>query len=539
MAPTRCSALVNGRPCQAFAVHNSSFCWFHSPKPKKSSSTSIIDTLLDPKAFAPAFPKLETWSSWLVFLKGLYGLPMDENELAIFRVFTGRQVPNPEGYAEAYAVVGRRGGKSRISATIGAYEAIFGNWEARLSKGERGWIFIIATDRAQSQVVLSYLRSLINVFPGIKEREGTEEIHLSSGISIGVKTCSFRGTRGFSTIGVVADEIAFWRDAETAANPASEVIASLLPGLMPGAKLLAISTPYAKFGYLYEMHKAHFGQDSDILIWQAPTLAMNPTYSEQTIKRLVARDPSVFRAEYDATFREDVEAFLPEALIRAAMTRRQSLPDPRVRYTAFIDPSGGRQDSMTMAIVHREGEKIVLDRVEEKPAPFDPAQVVQDFAGLLKAFRVHSVGSDRFGGVWVEDAFRKLGVHVEMSDHSASELYLEFQPLLSMAKVELVQDERLALQFQCLERRTRSGGKDLVDHPPGGHDDIANAVAGAVVLAAKGQVWDEKEQEARLPVTQKKCPPYYDPKRFQRAEDIRAAEEEMRDFMGGSRIVRH
>jgi hypothetical protein len=35
-----------------------------------------------------------------------------------------------------------------------------------------------------------------------------------------------------------------------------------------------------------------------------------------------------------------------------------------------------------------------------------------------------------------------------------------------------------------LERRTARGGKDSIDHSPGQHDDVANAVAGALVLAA-------------------------------------------------------
>jgi hypothetical protein len=32
-----------------------------------------------------------------------------------------------------------------------------------------------------------------------------------------------------------------------------------------------------------------------------------------------------------------------------------------------------------------------------------------------------------------------------------------------------------------LERRTSRAGKDSIDHPPGAHDDIANAAAGALV----------------------------------------------------------
>jgi hypothetical protein len=38
------------------------------------------------------------------------------------------------------------------------------------------------------------------------------------------------------------------------------------------------------------------------------------------------------------------------------------------------------------------------------------------------------------------------------------------------------------LQLVSLERTVVRGGKDKIDHPSGMHDDIANAVAGALVL---------------------------------------------------------
>ena len=48
--------------------------------------------------------------------------------------------------------------------------------------------------------------------------------------------------------------------------------------------------------------------------------------------------------------------------------------------------------------------------------------------------------------------------------------------------------ERLSaglLQLTMLERRTARGGKDSIDHPRGGHDDVANSVAGSLVCAFK------------------------------------------------------
>jgi hypothetical protein len=50
----------------------------------------------------------------------------------------------------------------------------------------------------------------------------------------------------------------------------------------------------------------------------------------------------------------------------------------------------------------------------------------------------------------------------------------------------LLDDKRLQAQLIGLERRTSRAGKDSIDHGPGGHDDIANAVAGVAGLLAVG-----------------------------------------------------
>jgi hypothetical protein len=486
---------------------------------------TLLEAVASPLLFGSLFPDTSTWSNWLTFLRTLYGLPFGEKDAEVFKTCTAREQPKADGYEEAYCIVGRRGGKSRIASLIASFEAVLGNWAERLSPGERGWIFLVATDRSQAAICLNYIRSALALFPDLIERESMEEIHLTNRISIGVKTCSFRASRGFTTCCVIADELAFWRSEESA-NPAAEVLNSILPGLMEGAKLVGISTPYGKLGYLWQVHKDYFGQDSDILVWQAGTKYMNPTYSDATIRRLVARDPSVFRAEYDGTFRDEITSFLPLELITASMTRQQTMPDAKQRYTAFCDPSGGRQDSMTLVVCHSEGEKILLDRMEERTSPFDPATVVTEFSDLMKAFGIRGCTADRFGGVWVSDAFKKCGIKMEMSDLSASDLYLEFQPLLSMGRVALIENPRLLLQLQCLERRCVSGGRDKVDHAPGGHDDLANAVAGACVEASRRRTLTPKEMELRLPVLH---PP---------AEDTETLMDQYMRGEGGNRIIK-
>ena len=44
---------------------------------------------------------------------------------------------------------------------------------------------------------------------------------------------------------------------------------------VPGPLLLAISSPYARRGVLWDVHRRHYGQDGDVLVWQAPSRTMN------------------------------------------------------------------------------------------------------------------------------------------------------------------------------------------------------------------------------------------------------------------------
>jgi hypothetical protein len=51
---------------------------------------------------------------------------------------------------------------------------------------------------------------------------------------------------------------------------------------------------------------------------------------------------------------------------------------------------------------------------------------------------------------------------------------------LNAHRAELLDVPRLSAQLCALERRTARGGRDTIDHPPGTHDDLANAVGGVI-----------------------------------------------------------
>jgi hypothetical protein len=462
---------------------------------------TIIEALESREFFLPVIKTPETWRSWEMFLRALYGLPMTSEEQVLFERCTRRRYEAGRQFHEAYCVCGRRGGKSRIASIICAYEAIFGNWSERLGAGETGWIFCIACDRQQARIVLDYVRDILEHFPDLIERQSREEIALKNQITIAVKTCSFRGSRGFSTAVIIADEIAYWRD-ENSQNPADEVITALLPGLVPGGKLLALSTPYGRWGFLYQVWKENYGRnDSDILVLQASTRLMNPAYSVSNIKRLVARDPARFQAEFEAEFRADLETYISlevlEAITEMCISCRP--PEQERHYIAFVDASAGRSDSFTAAVAHWDKDMIVVDRAEEFRAPFDPRQVVHSLCEVLRAYRIREVHGDRFGGNWVSGSFQEQGIRYVDAEFDKSEIYTQFLAIANMKKVCLIDSERARLQFQGLERRTHSGGRDMIEHAEGAHDDLCNAIAGVVVEAYHRRALSPEEQDALLP----------------------------------------
>jgi hypothetical protein len=245
---------------------------------------------------------------------------------------------------------------------------------------------------------------------------------------------------------------------------------------------------------LWESFRRHFGQDGDpVLVWRAATTTMNPTIPQSVINEAHERDPSSAAAEYGAEFRSDIEGYIGREAIEACIATGlfERPPESSLRYRAFVDPSGGSSDSFTLAVGHREADELFHDCVREVRPPFSPESVVTEFAATLKSYRINKVVGDRYAGEWPREQFRKHGIAYELSVKPKSDLYRDLLPLLNSRRVELLDHPRLINQLVSLERRTARGGRDSIDHPPGGHDDVANAVAGALLAALeahKGRV---------------------------------------------------
>jgi hypothetical protein len=458
---------------------------------------NILQAINDQNLFLPFFDgKLETWSHWLTAIRCVYGLPLGDDEAQVIRQCTGRDVaklPN-DGFRSSLFLCGRRSGKSRMAAVMAAYEAVLAGHERKLAKGEKGVVAVVAPTTDQAKIVLSYLRGVFSVPLLAAEvvSDNRDSLELKNGIKLVVLAGHYRSTRGYTLVCAIVEEAAFFGvEDEGKVKNDKELIQALRPSLATcKGKLIAISSPYSPRGWCFTTWKRAWGNDaSKTLCWRAPTLVMNGTLDPELIQEDMATDPSMARSEWFAEWRETTEAFISREVVADLVVpgRKMLPPVAGLRYFAFADLSGGRGDDAALAIGHREGQVVVIDLLLRVRPPFDPVQVVGQFARELAAYGCDRVTTDAYAADFASRAWLAAGTRVAKCQKNKSELYVEMLPRLMSRRVELPDDDALVDQFASLQRRTRSGGRDIVDHPPGPghHDNLANAVAGVCDTAFK------------------------------------------------------
>ena len=452
-----------------------------------AANININQAIRDPVLLGAALGPVHPWLNWCAVLKATFGLELNDDEAKAFASVAGSRSPPTKRVRELWAVIGRRGGKSRIAAALAVFLAAF--TKHKLSVGEIGMVLVLAASRDQAQTVFSYIKGFLEASPILRKEiagQTAHEITLRNGVVVAVHSNSFRTVRGRTLIAAIFDEVAFWRD-ESSATPDIEVYRATLPSLATTAGLLVgISSPYRKVGLLAQKYRDHFGVDSDdVLVIQGATTLFNPTLSEAVIEKQRQADPTAAISEWDAEFRADISTFLDDDLIDSAIEHGRPLelpPKPHLAfYRAFTDASGGTgQDSYTLAIAHKEGEYYVVDLVRGTFGKFDPRQITNDYAGLLREYRVGLVTGDNYAAQWVQAAWRETGIVYVQSDIPKSQVYLETLPLFTRGLVRLPDHLRLLKELRLLERQTHRGGRESVDHPRGAHDDYANATCGVL-----------------------------------------------------------
>jgi len=443
----------------------------------------------DTKKFKISDWRRENWKEVTEkeYLKHIY----DEGRCNI-----GEVVPGHER-REMVLSIGRRSGKTTISACIAAYEtyklikktdpqAYYG-----LPASNNIQIISVATDKDQAGLLYnevsghfrncaffgpytanntqSYARFQT---PKDVERYGRyiEDPTAKATLKVTFRSCVAKGLRGAGNICVIMDEIAHF--TETGQSGAEEVYNAVVPstsayspkdptdrripvGPVEG-RVISISSPLGKQGLFYKLFNIGMQggkASSNMLCVQAPTWEVNPTVPATEFEKHYLKNPTVFFTEYGGEFTDRTRGWLEDSkdLYKCVNLKRtvQERGTPRKPYFMGIDLALVG-DGTAIAIGHVEEDKIVLDKIDMIKAGVgkfrdkerldfdDVADWVLDYT---KKFYITEGIFDQWAGIPFEQALAKRGLSqmktVNMTKQLTSQMFQNFK--------DMMWDERLDL----------------------------------------------------------------------------------------------
>jgi hypothetical protein len=429
-----------------------------------------------------------------VILKAHYGIPLDDDPNNRFTI-TDWKRENPVQYTEAEYLrmlheqgrsnikevvagherrnlilpIGRRSGKTMISACIAAYETYKlinkGNPQKYYGVAPSNPIRLISVATGKEQAALLYDEvshhfAKCNFFrrytanntmsyarfqtPHDIEEFGSyaEDPQARASIKVLFAACNAKSLRGSGNVVIILDEVAHF--LEVGGSSAEQVYEAVAPSnaaftpkdefgdaidgeaTQSDGRIIMISTPLGKQGLFYnKFRQGMSGGDAadNMLCIQAPTWEVNPTITSTVFKEAYAYDARMFYQEFGAEFtartmnwledRNDLLACVDKGL----KVRARGMP--RVPYFVGFD-LGLVNDASAIAITHIEpGGQIVLDFIGKIKAGegefankerLDFEEVAAWIHVLSRRFHFHKGLFDQWGAIPLEQALAKKGL---------------------------------------------------------------------------------------------------------------------------------
>lgn len=477
------------------------------------------ETLLGVRPSSPA---------WRVVIKAVYGTPLNEAELALFRHLSGGLEPPVGGVDESEVVGGRRGGKSDTIARVAMFEAVHGGHEIALAPGQTGIIPVISPLREQSQEILGYARGLAE-HKAVKRHVAKvtgDAIEFKTGIAIKVMTADAVALSGPTVVCAIRDEWAKWPGPESV-MPDTEIENSLRPALAPvmGAprrRLFGITSAYLEEGLAYETEQRWFGKpDAPVLVFRGDTTTFNPNIDRAWLARERLRNERVFLREYGTPETGPVwqpaitTGWFGDAVIEKSVDcgREQTAPAGH-HYSVAIDQAF-KADRFAIAVAHAEFRPGDLQKfngfpighVDDHKAEPVPVAIVdyahawrapkggtmsveeraQDVAAIARLYGTTRVYCDQFAAEPLKIVFARYGIQLEERPWTGSSKPLRFRAVrdgMADGNVRLPDNKELVREFHNIQGRLlRSGGESIEAHRGG--DDMVSA---AVLALSEAQV---------------------------------------------------
>jgi hypothetical protein len=103
---------------------------------------TIATALRDRNLLGAALGDVTTWLGWVTILMAAFALGLKREQAQFLASVSGGRSPPANRCKEAWFIVGRRSGKSRVAAAIAIFLACFRRYS--LSPGEVGYVLVVS-----------------------------------------------------------------------------------------------------------------------------------------------------------------------------------------------------------------------------------------------------------------------------------------------------------------------------------------------------------------------------------------------------------
>jgi hypothetical protein len=395
---------------------------------------------------------------------------------------------------EMYIIAAIRCGKSMFTAAMAVHTALTIDL-SRIAKSEIARVAIVSLDRDKAAIVMQHIMGAMegpigqHLMP--RPKPSTERIYLRRADGRVVEIVVAAGKRGGDnlvsrwTVAVVFDESARMLGVEDGVVNFDHMRAAVIERLRllrqhgAMARLVAVSSPWAANGPMYDAVQEFFGRPTDrLVVVRATGPELCPDIWTPAACEAARNDP---RGSYE----NDVlgEFIDPEAgwltatdvrkATRSAPVERVPLPgDMRVRYVATMDPAL-TGNAWTFCVVGRESHPsgddtkdtfhVALAR-QWQGTPANPLRAKTIFAEmreLMKPYRLREVYTDRWSGALLQEVGEDGGVVVNVSRDTPEQTaknFDDFRILLVHDRLELAPIPALTSDLLSVRKKAAPGG---------------------------------------------------------------------------------
>lgn len=366
-------------------------------------------------------------------------------------------------------VSGRQVGKSRTASWYALHFAL---------TNPESTVLITAPTQNQSSELFKQVRKEMRMSKISDEQWGADrttrtEIEFNNSSRILCRTTGDTGDniRGLTTDLIVVDEAAFIDD--------EIYFQALLPMLATtDGSLVLLSTPFGARGFLYEAFTG--GLEEEYYTMQVPTYR-NPKVSDDYIANQQQQLPSIeFKQEILGKFVESANAFFQADLIEECMKG----PIKKNHKSSFLGVDLARHGEDKSVFISVDGNGNVYSIETDSDSPLTEA--IGRVKNLHEEYQFDRIYIDEtaLGGgvvdILKQDLRGRTVEGITFTNKKKQSLYNTLKSKMEEGVVNLPQHSELQKELLDLEYSFTSGGKMKIEHPEGGHDDYADALALAV-----------------------------------------------------------